>query len=84
MQPLFNRVFITPISEQSKTISGLSAATTNQKKGKVLYPGTGLPGRPMIAKEGDTILYDCTAGIPFTHNQTEGFFLKEEDILAIL
>lgn len=83
MQPLFNKIFIIPIIDEQKTAGGLSTTVTQFKKGKVQYPGTGLPDRPMSVKQGDIILYR-NDGTPYNHEGTELILLREEDIDAII
>jgi len=91
IKPLEDRVLIEPISEDQKTKSGIvlpDSAKEPPRQGRVIAVG---PGRidsngnriPMSIKKGDIVLfiYDPTK---IKVGDKEHFFIKEEDILAII
>ena len=93
IKPLEDRVLIEPISQESKTKSGIVIPDTTDKErpeqGKIIAIG---PGRidsngkriPMNVKKGDVVLFTKYGPNEIKINNKEYLIAKEEDILAII
>ena len=65
IQPLADRVLITPAPAEEKTVGGIIIPDTAKEKplqGTVVAVGEGKKDEPMILKAGDTVLYGKYAG----------------------
>lgn len=87
MKLLADRLLVLPIHDPEVTKGGIvvpDVAKEKPRKGKVEFVGTGIKGRPMSVKPGDTILYGQYSGNEFLHNDKVYFMLRETEIQAIL
>ena len=91
LNPLNDRVVVSPLTGESKTAGGVILPDTAREKpnmGKVVAVGPGKLGdegrRHAIAvKQGDTVFYGKYAGTEVKVDGTEYKILREEDILGI-
>jgi len=90
LQPLGDRVVVSPSSEEEVTKGGIILPDTAKEKpqrGVVIAVG---PGRldeegkrvPMEVKKGDKVIYSKYAGTELKQNDKEVLILRESDILA--
>ena len=92
LQPLADRVVITPLKQEEVTTSGLVIPDTAKEKpqqGEVLAVGPGKlddTGKrvPIDLKKGDRILYAKYSGTEIKLDGTDFIVLNEKDILAKL
>jgi chaperonin GroES len=64
--PLENRIIVKPIEDNTfKELLMPAGAKEKPQKGTVMAVGEGKEGKPMKAKEGDTVFYRKGAGVPF-------------------
>lgn len=91
LKPLFDRVVVKPLAEETTTKSGLiipDTAKEKSHKGEILAVG---PGRyddgkinPTTVKVGQVVLYREYAGDEFKLEGEKVIILKEEDIIAVI
>ena len=87
IQPLSDRVLVSPAEAEQKTAGGIiipDTAKEKPQKGIVIAVGPGKKDEPMTVKVGDTVLYGKYSG---TELQLEGepyLIMKESDIYAII
>ena len=91
IQPLEDRVVITPTEEAEPMRGGLYIPDTAKEKptqGEVIAVG---PGRfekgariPMELKVGDKVIYGKYSGTPYTYEGDEYVIIKASDVLAKL
>lgn len=91
IKPLSDRVVVKPLSEETKTKSGIIIPDTAKEKshrGEIIAAGVGKydDGKlnPMTVKVGDVVLYKEYSGDEFKLDGEEVIILKEEDIIAII
>jgi len=93
MEPLYDRVIIKPIAEESKTASGIyipdTASKEKPQKGTIVAVGPGKPNKngtitPMVVKVGDVVLYGKYSGDEIKIESVEYKILLEENIFAII
>ena len=92
LQPMADRVVITPLPKEEVTKGGIVLPDTAKEKpieGKVIAVGPGGmsdDGKriPMDVAEGDRVLYARYAGTEVKLEDKKYLILKESDILAIL
>jgi chaperonin GroES len=92
VRPLYDRILVKRVEEQTKTASGLYIPDTAKEKpqealvvavgnGKVQEDGS---LRKLDVKAGDKILFSKYSGNDIKIDGEEHLILKEEDVLAIL
>lgn len=91
VQPLGDRVVITPLEETETMRGGLYIPDTAKEKpqqGKIVAVG---PGRfekgervPMELKVGQTVLYGKYSGTEVTIEDEQMLIIKESDVLAVI
>ncbi len=92
MKPLFDRVLVTRVEEDTKTKGGIIIPDTAKEKpleGKVIAVGQGKIGddgktTPLAVKAGDRVLFGKYSGTEIKIDGEEHLILREDDILAIL
>ena len=92
IRPLYDRIVVRRIEEETKTTSGLfipDAAKEKPQQGEVLSVGQGKrneEGRlvPLDVKPGDRVLFGKYAGNEIKIDGTEYVIMKEEDVLGVL
>ena len=98
IRPLYDRVVVRPLAEESKTKSGIIIPDTAKEKshrGEIIAIGEGKPacrqagyddGKlvPMTVKIGDKVIYKEYGGDEFKLDGEEVIVLKEEDIIAVI
>lgn len=79
-----DRVLVEPITQDDVTPGGIILPESIKKhqagKAKVLLVGEGGKSFPMSVSEGDTVLYNKHAGMPWEDNQ----LINQSDIIFIL
>ena len=92
IQPLGDRVLVSPIEQKDQAKSGIIIPDTAKEKpqeGKVIAVGKGKiteDGKilPMDVKVGDKVLYGKYSGTEIKLNDQEQLIMHQEDILGIL
>ena len=87
IQPLSDRVVVTPQAAETKTASGLyipDSAKEKPQQGTIAAVGNGKKDNKMTVKVGDTVLYGKYAGTELKLDGKEYLIMREEDILAII
>ena len=91
IQPLGDRVVVTPQPAEEKTASGLFIPDTAKEKpqrGEVVSVGTGRVENgtkiDMTVKEGDVVLYGKYSGTEITIDDEDLLIMRESDILGII
>jgi chaperonin GroES len=91
IQPIGDRVVVTPQEAETQTASGLFIPDTAKEKpmkGTVVAAGPGKTENgthvAMTVKEGDTVLYGKYAGTEVTIDGDDVLIMRESDILAVV
>jgi len=92
IKPLYDRVVIETIEEESKTSGGLiipDIAKDKPKTGKVIARGPGYYTESgtliqLDVKEGDTVLFSKTAGTETKLDGRTYLVMKESELIGIL
>ena len=87
IQPLSDRVVVTPQAAETKTASGLyipDSAKEKPQQGTIAAVGNGKKDHKMTVKVGDTVLYGKYAGTELKLDGKDYLIMREEDILAII
>ena len=92
VRPLYDRILVKRMDEESKTAGGLFIPDTAKEKpqeGKVIAVGTGRvtdDGKkiPLDVKAGDRILFGKYSGSEVKLDGEEYLIMKEDDVLGIL
>jgi chaperonin GroES len=92
LKPLYDRILLTRVEEESKTAGGLFIPDTAKEKpmqGLVVAVGNGKlqddgSVRKLEVKAGDKVLFSKYSGNEIKIDGTEHLILKEDDILAVL
>jgi chaperonin GroES len=93
LQPLFNRIVITPDTRADKTESGIYIPTTANEnpivEGRVTAVGSGAINadgtvRSMTVKIGDKVLFDKRSGKTLKDDNIEICIISEDDIFGII
>ena len=87
IQPLSDRVVVTPQAAETKTASGLyipDSAKEKPQQGTIAAVGNGKKDHKRTVKVGDTVLYGKYAGTELKLDGKEYLIMREEDILAII
>lgn len=91
LNPLNDRVVVTPLSAEKKTAGGVilpDSAAEKPNKGKVVAVGAGKLGsdgkrQALSVKTGDVVWYGKYSGTEVKVEGQEFKILREEDILAV-
>ena len=92
IRPLYDRILVKRLDEQTKTAGGLYIPDTAKEKpqealvvavgnGKVIEDGS---LRKLEVKAGDKVLFSKYSGNEIKIDGTEHLILREDDILAVL
>ena len=92
IRPLYDRILVKRIEEQSRTASGLYIPDTAKEKpmeativavgnGKIQEDGS---LRKLEVKAGDKILFSKYSGSDIKIDGTEHLILREDDVLAVI
>ena len=87
IQPLADRVLITPAPAEEKTVGGIIIPDTAKEKplqGTVVAVGEGKKDEPMILKAGDTVLYGKYSGTEIEYDGEKYLVMRQSDVVAIL
>ncbi len=92
MKPLFDRVLVTRVEEDTKTKGGIIIPDSAKEKpleGKVIAVGQGKiseDGRttPLAVKAGDRVLFGKYSGTEIKIDGEDHLILREDDILGII
>jgi len=87
IQPLSDRVLISPAAAEEKTVGGIIIPDTAKEKpleGKVVAVGEGKKDEPMVLKAGDKVLYGKYAGTEIEHEGEKYLVMRQSDVVAIL
>ena len=92
LKPLYDRILLTRVEEETKTAGGLFIPDTAKEKpmqGLVVAVGNGKlqddgSVRKLEVKAGDKVLFSKYSGNEIKIDGTEHLILKEDDILAVL
>lgn len=91
IKPLFDRVVLKPIENESETKSGILLPMASQEKsqfGVVVAVGSGLNAEGkdvgMQVKEGDKVLFGKFSGTEITIEEQKYVVVRQPDILAII
>jgi chaperonin GroES len=92
VRPLFDRIIVKRLAEETKTAGGLFIPDTAKEKpqeGKVIAVGKGKilddgTIKALDVKAGDKILFSKYAGNDIKIDGEEHLILKEDDVLGIL
>ena len=87
IQPLADRVLITPAPAEEKTVGGIIIPDTAKEKplqGTVVAVGAGKKDEPMILKAGDTVLYGKYAGTEIEYDGEKYLVMRQSDVVAII
>ena len=92
VKPLNDRVLVSRIEGEEKTVGGIIIPDTAQEKpqeGKVIAVGPGKVNEngersPMAVKAGDRILFGKYSGTEIKIDGVEHLIMREDDILGIM
>ena len=87
IQPLSDRVVVTPQAAETKTASGLyipDSAKEKPQQGTIAAVGNGKKDEPLTVKVGDTVLYSKYGGTDLKLEGKDYLMMRESDILAIV
>ena len=87
IQPLADRVLISPKAAEEKTAGGIIIPDTAKEKpleGTVVAVGEGKSKKKMILKKGDKVLYGKYAGTELEYDGEKYLIMRQSDVVAIL
>lgn len=92
VRPLYDRVVVKRLAEETKTAGGIIIPDTAQEKpaqGKVIAVGEGKlldsgELRKLDVKKGDKVLFGKYSGTDVKIDGVEHLILREEDILGVI
>ena len=87
IQPLADRVLISPAKAEEKTIGGIIIPDTAKEKplrGTVVAVGEGKADEKMILKAGDEVLYGKYSGTELEYEGTKYLMMRQSDVLAVI
>ena len=87
IQPLADRVLISPKAAEEKTVGGIIIPDTAKEKpleGTVVAVGEGKSDEKMILKKGDKVLYGKYAGTELEYDGEKYLIMRQSDVVAIL
>jgi chaperonin GroES len=92
IQPLHDRIIVTPLDAEDKTAGGIIIPETSKEKpseGKVVAVGPGYRGEnskltPLEVKKGDRVVYGKWSGTEVKVEGKDLMIMRESDILAVL
>ena len=87
IQPLADRVLISPKAAEEKTAGCIIIPDTAKEKpleGTVVAVGEGKSDEKMILKKGDKVLYGKYAGTELEYDGEKYLIMRQSDVVAIL
>ena len=92
LEPLYDRVIIKPIDEDTTTASGIvipDTATEKPSQGEIMAVGNGKllesgEVRPLDVKVGDKVLFGKYSGTEVKVSGEEVLVMREEDIMGVV
>ena len=92
LQPLGDRVIVSPLKAEEKTKGGIVLPDTAKEKpmeGKVIAVGSGARDetgkvQPLDVKEGDAVLFGKWSGTEVKVDGEDYLIMKESDIMGII
>jgi chaperonin GroES len=87
IQPLADRVLISPTAAEEKTVGGIIIPDTAKEiplEGTVVAVGEGKSDEKMILKQGDKVLYGKYAGTELEYDGEKYLVMRQSDVVAIL
>ena len=87
IQPLADRVLISPKSAEEKKTKDIIIPDTAKEKpleGTVVAVGEGKSDEKMILKKGDKVLYGKYAGTELEYDGEKYLIMRQSDVVAIL
>lgn len=91
IKPLFDRVVLSPIENESETKGGILLPLSSQEKSQLarveaVGDGKNTDGKEvgMQVKEGDKVLYGKYAGTEITVDEKKYIVIRQVDILAVI
>lgn len=92
VRPLYDRVLVKRVEEESRTAGGLFLPETAKEKplmGVVLAVGQGRLGddgqvRPLVVKEGDRVMFGRYSGTEIKVDGEERLVLREDEIFGVV
>ena len=87
IQPLADRVLISPKAAEEKTVGGIIIPDTAKEKpleGTVVAVGEGKSDEKMILKQGVKVLYGKYAGTELEYDGEKYLVMRQSDVVAIL
>lgn len=89
IEPLYDRVIVKRVEREKVTEGGIHLPenidqTTKLNEGLVLAVGKGHPGRPMVVKPGDSILFGQFAGTDISLDGEAFLVMREDEVMGVL
>ena len=92
VRPLYDRVLVKRVEEETKTTGGIYIPDTAKEKearGKVVAVGDGKlldngEVRKLDVKKGDTVLFGKYSGTEVKYDGADLIILREDDILGVI
>ncbi len=92
VRPLYDRVLVKRVEEETKTAGGIyipATATEKPQRGKVIAVGGGKlldngEVRALDVKKGDTVLFAKYSGTEVKIDGDDHLILREDDILGVI
>jgi len=87
IQPLADRVVVSPAAAEETTKGGIiipDTAKEKPQKGTVVAVGGGKKDEPMTVKVGDSVLYGKYSGTELSIDSNEYLIMRESDIFAVV
>ena len=87
LNPLADRVLISPAAAEEKTIGGIIIPDTAKEKplqGTVVAVGEGKSDEEMILKTGDQVLYGKYAGTEIEFEGEKYLIMRQSDVVAVI
>ena len=86
IQPLADRVLITPAEAEEKIGGIIIPDTAKEKplKGEIVATGNGTKDEEMILKVGDQVLYGKYAGQELEFDGEKYMVMRQSDVIAII
>ena len=87
LNPLSDRVVVTPQAAEEKTASGIiipDTAKEKPQKGKIIAVGNGTAEHKMNVKVGDKVLYGKYSWTELSIDGVDYLIMKESDIFGIV
>lgn len=87
IKPIRNQVLLKPFPSDEKSVGGIIVSEAHREvsnKMEVVEVGSGLPGKPMQFKKGDTVFRVKAWGQPIQEGEIVYYLMTQESILAKL